>query len=414
KDGFSRPLFIHTGTSLVYSVTLDTEDIMHVVVESANHQVTYYNLSPTHPVKRVVLEDSRFVYLFENLSIQWLENEPHLFYTVMHPNGLNRSLVHQTLTSTSPNLENLLTSLPLKTPLSYYTLNDTLYILYPAYEESYCLNMLIFNTENRSITTLVQSSIPIVDWNICSHHNKLYVLYKGDQYGHATFHLLDTSTNKDLILSIPEDANAPVLLSYLDTLWIHYSYNNRCYTLVALPEADTFSSPIVSHLQSHVNPYAYIDLRHENMDASVLYASLSSTLRLLTIADLDIRGIHPDLVAQDELALLIEGINFRYNIPSTYTSASASIASTPLTTSTPQASLSPLDQLMNTLVQEPLAFTPEAPITPLSALPPLSSVSTTLDQQSLPSSPSSALGAQRKDFKSLTEAFMNNGNTFET
>ncbi|MEG0388602.1 MAG: hypothetical protein RR582_09765, partial [Niameybacter sp.] len=113
-------------------------------------------------------------------------------------------------------------------------------------------------------------------------------------------------------------------------------------------------------------------------------------------------------------ALLIEGINFRYNIPSTYTSASASIASTPLTTSTPQASLSPLDQLMNTLVQEPLAFTPEAPITPLSALPPLSSVSTTLDQQSLPSSPSSALGAQRKDFKSLTEAFMNNGNTFET
>ena len=402
KDGFQRPIMISPGSCLSYSVTLDPQDTLHVVIESSNHQVTYYCFSPSAPSKRLVLEDSRSMYLFENISIQWFENEPHLFYTVIHPNGLNRSLVHQTLSATSPHLENLATSLPLRTSITYYMMNSTLYIVYPNYEESYCLNMLTFTNQEKNITTLVRSPIPIIDWNMCKHQDTLYLLYKADQYGHANFYLINLATGENLPLPLPENATAPVLLSYLDTLWIHYESNNHYYTLLALPENQTFSSAISSSLQSHVNAYTYIDLLHEDFDASVIYASLSNTLRLSTIADLDIRNIHPDLTNKDELALFLEAINFRK--PQLVQSSPPPIASNP--------NIPPRVQpnFINDFSQTPIPFTPEAPITLLDSLPSLSNIMPA--PSSSPPLPTSR--TTKKDLHSLTEAFMNTGNTFDS
>lgn len=404
KDGFQRPVMIYPSSCLAYSVALDPQDVLHVAVEGTNRQVTYYCFSPTAPSKRVVLEDSRSMYLFENLSIQWLENEPHLFYTVIHPNGLHRSLVHQTLSSTSPTLENLVTSLPLRTSLTYYKINSTLYILYPNFEESYCLNMLSFTNQEKSVTTLVRSPIPIIDWNMCKHQNALYLLYKADQYGHANFYLTNLSTGENLPVQLPDNANNPVLLSYLDTLWIHYESNNHYYTLLVLPENQTFSSPISSSLQNHINAYTYIDSLHEDLDASVIYASLSNTLRLSTIADLDIRNIHPDLVNKDELALFLEGINFKItqSVASVLPPPSSPIDTTLNTSSQVQPNF------MNAFSQTPIPFTPEAPITPLNTLPSLSDIMPTS------SSTPPSFTATKKDLHSLSEAFMNTGNTFDS
>lgn len=376
KDGFSRPLFIHTGPSLSYSVTLDSSHALHAVVEGMNRQIIYYDFTTTIPRKRVILEDARTVYLFENLSIQWLENEAHIFYTVLHPNGLNRSLVHQTLTDGTPKVENLLTSLPLRTSLTYYVSGSTLYILYPNYEESYCLNMLTFTPSSRQVTTLVRSSIPIIEWNICKYENTLYVLYKADQYGHATYHLINLTTGEDLTIPLPNMVNQPVLLSYLNNLWIHYEANGKYYTLLALPKAKTFSTPVLSSLQNHVGNYTYNCTNENYFEASSVYASLSNTLRLLTIAELDIRGIHPDLTNKDELALFIEGM-----------------------------------YLQQTQAPQPIMPSPPPLRDPVPYLPPSVPHSSLSMESSSPSPLSSA--TPKKDLKSLTEAFMNTGNTFE-
>ena len=374
KDGFSRPLFIHNGPSLDYSVTLDSSHNLHVVVEAMNRQIIYYDLSTTTSRRRVILEDTRTTYLFENLSIHWLENEAHIFYTVLHPNGLNRSLVHQALTEGTPKVENLLTSLPLRTSLTYYVSGSTLYILYPNYEESYCLNMLTFTPSSRQVTTLVRSSIPIIEWNICKHENTLYVLYKADQYGHATYHLINLTAGTDLTIPLPDMVSGPVLLSFLNNLWIHYEASGKYYTLLALPESQTFSTPVLSSLQNHVGNYTYYCANENYFEASSVYASLSNTLRLLTIAELDIRGIHPDLTNKDELALFIEGMH-----------------------------------LQQTQVPQPPLSSPAPPKAPMPYLPP-SAPSSPLSRDS--SSPLSS-SPYKKDLKSLTEAFMNTGNTFE-
>ena len=188
KEGFLRPALIHPSSALTYSATLDHHDNLHVVVQNTNHQTAYYHSFETSPTKRTVLEDTKNMYQFENMSIQILGETPHLFYTVIHPNGNGRSLVHQSLNAASPMATHLITNLPLNCQLSYYVVEDTLYILYPLYEEGYTLNCLTFTENAYDSRTLVRSNIPISDWNMCLHGQKLYVLFTTDTYGHPAFH----------------------------------------------------------------------------------------------------------------------------------------------------------------------------------------------------------------------------------
>lgn len=309
KEGFLRPALIHPSGALSYSATLDSHNNLHVVVQNANHQTTYYHSLETTPSKRIILDDTRSLYQFENMSIQLLGDIPHLFYTVIHPNGHGRSLVHQTLDTTTPEVTHLITNLPLNCQISYYLINDTLYILYPLYEEGYTLNCLTFTENAYEAKMLVHSDIPIIDWNACLHNGRLYVLFTTDSYGHPAFHLLDSLTLKDLIIPLPANATSPSLLSYLSCLWIHYKEGDKLYTLFGVPQQEIFSIPVLSSLQTPMTLYQYYSLDHDSFNASSIYASLMSTLRLATLSSIDVKDIHPDLPTNLELALLLEGLS---------------------------------------------------------------------------------------------------------
>lgn len=361
KEGFLRPALIHPSSALTYSATLDHHDNLHVVVQNTNHQTAYYHSFETSPTKRTVLEDTKNMYQFENMSIQILGETPHLFYTVIHPNGNGRSLVHQSLNAASPMATHLITNLPLNCQLSYYVVEDTLYILYPLYEEGYTLNCLTFTENAYDSRTLVRSDIPISDWNMCLHGQKLYVLFTTDTYGHPAFHLLDTLTLKDLALPLPVTATSPSLLSYLDCLWIHYKDGDKLYTLFGLPEQEMFSIPVISSLQLPATLYDYYSLDHKSFNASKVFANLMSTLRLATLSSIDIKEIHPDLSPNLELSLLLEGLSLVSRSP------------VPSRTSTPIATPMPTPPPLSTIPPIPTAPTPPMPMpssSPLSPTPP--------------------------------------------
>lgn len=340
KEGFLRPALIHPGTALSYSATLDPHNDLHVVVQNANHQTTYYHTLESMPTKRIILEDTRSLYQFENMSIQFLKDNAHLFYTVVHPNGHGRSLVHQSLDTNTPQATHLITQLPMNCQISYYLVNNTLYILYPTYEEGYNLNCLTFTEETYESRTLVHSDIPIIDWNVCLHDGKLYVLFTTDSYGHPAFHLIDTGTLKNLVIPLPASATSPTLLSYLDCLWIHYKEGDKLYTLFGVPEQEIFSIPVVSSLQSPATCYQYYSLDHDSFNASSVYANLMSTLRLATLSSIDVKNIHPDLPTNLELALLLEGLSL---LSTPTVSTPTSVAQTPpIHTPSPSPASSPL------------------------------------------------------------------------
>lgn len=311
KEGFLRPALIHTGSCLAYSATLDDHNGLHVVVLNTNQQTTYYRILDSSSTKRVILEDTRGLYHFNHLSIQLLNNHTHLFYTVIQPNGQARSLVHQLIDDISPKAENLVTNLPLDCQVSYYLLDDALYILYPTYQDGYQLNCLIFTDNSYESKTLIRSDIPIIEWNICLHNGLLYILFTKDTYGHSNFYLTDTQSLKEVRVPLPEHASTPTLLSYLDCLWIHYKEQDKLYTLFCMPEQDTFSIPVVSSISHPVSIYDYYSLDHKSFNASSIYASLINTLRLATLSSIDIKEIHPDLQTNIELALLLEGLSLR-------------------------------------------------------------------------------------------------------
>lgn len=317
KEGFLRPALIHPGSCLAYSATLDQANQLHVIVQSTNHQTTYYRFLESGPTKRLILEDTRSLYHFKNMSLHCLGDKSHLFYTVIHPTGHGRSLVHQNLEDTRPQVQNLVTNLPLECQVSYYLVDSTLYILYPAYEEGYQLNCLIFTGDTYETRTIVRSDIPIVDWNACLHNDRLYVLFTTDTYGHPHFHLTDLSTMQDQTISLPGTAVSPSLLSYLDCLWIHYKEHEKLYTLFGVPEQNMFSIPVPSSLQSPIGLYNYYSLDHTSFRASTTYANLISTLRLATLSAIDTKAIHPDLPPNIELELLLEGKSLLHPAPQT-------------------------------------------------------------------------------------------------
>ena len=342
KEGFLRPTLIHTGNCLAYSATLDEANQLHVIAQSTNNQMTYYRFLESGPTKRLILEDTRGLYHFKNMSIHYLGGKAHLFYTVIHPNGHARSLVHQDLENTTPQVQNLVTNLPLDCQISYYLVGATLYILYPVYEEGYQLNCLIFTGDTYEIKTITRSNSPIVDWNTCLHNDLLYVLFTTDTYGHPHFHLTDLTNLQDKMISLPGTAISPTLLSYLDCLWIHYKEHEKLYTLFSIPEQDMFSIPVLSSLQTPVSLYHYYSLDRQDFNASAVYANLISTLRLATLSAIDIKDIHPGLPSNIELALLLEGLSLRTTsqiMPTptqpTFTPLPTSHTAPPTTTSSP-------------------------------------------------------------------------------
>ena len=317
KEGFLRPALIHPNNVLTYTATLDSDENLHVVVQHTNHQATYYHAFDTSPSKRTVLEDPTNTYHFDHMSLQLFGETPHLFYTIIHPNGTARCLVHQSLNTTAPAATHLITNLPLNCKISYYLIKDTLYILYPLYEDGYTLNCLTFTENDFYSKTLTRSNVPISDWNICFHDQKLYVLFTTDTYGQPAFHLIDTITLKTLDVPLPITATSPILLSYLDCLWIHYKDGHKLYTLLALPDQDILSMPVLSSLQLPATLYDYYNLDDQTFNASKVYANLMSTLRLATLSAIDTKAIHPDLSPNLELSLLLEGLSLRNQQPTT-------------------------------------------------------------------------------------------------
>ena len=255
-------------------------------------------------------------------------------------------------------------------------IKDTLYILYPLYEDGYTLNCLTFTENDFYSTSLTRSNVPISDWNVCFHNQKLYILFTTDTYGQPSFHLMDTLSLKTLDVPIPITATSPTLLSYLNCLWIHYKDNHKLYTLLALPDQEILSMPVLSSLQLPATLYEYYSLDLETFSASQIYANLMSTLRLATLSALDTKAIHPDLPPNFELSLLLEGLALNTQPP------------------TPEPTLTP--------PLPPKAHTPSSP-TPLSETP-------------LPSYSAPSTSSTIPSVKSLAQAakdFMQTGNFFE-
>lgn len=336
QKGFSRPILLHNFPTTLYAATLDQEGVLHVVSQTSKTQITYFKITDAQTTKQIILEDAKNIYNFSHLAIHTLQDQVYLFYTALHPSGSTRSFMCQILTQ-DPTIYTLIPQLSDNPVLEVFSIGDTISILYLAQETHYILRHITINYNFES-QDLLHSQLPLTDFNMCRAPKDLHLVYLLDNFGRSQLVYVSPAHNVPVLLRTAATLSHPCIFYFLDKIWVTYIENGQLYTMVSMDHGTSFSAPVLCSLQSNLDYYAFSSQSPEQLNASSLYASLLNTIRIPIVVNLDTHGIHPDLPANTELELLLEGIQLSQNPIQPATPSHTNPFTTP---QSPQASTTP-------------------------------------------------------------------------
>lgn len=385
KDSYPKPNLIHPFPTDNYAATLDNNANLHLITESSKNQILYVHFDKGIPTKKIVLEDPNHYYMFKHLSLQSLDDNLYLIYSVKHPTGNVRSLMYQPLKPSALNLSVLIQSIPDNCIVKILSTPNKLYIVYTDFDSSYQIKLVTLSASGTEHMLIYSSSLPITDFNCCLSNHILHITYIKDAYGKQQLSYINTKNLSELLLDMPHQVLAPSIFNYLNFLWITYPYGDKLFMLLSTNNGNTFSIPVPTSLQGVCTSYTYSGVPEFELNATSLYGLLSSPLRLGVISAIDLKGIHPDLQPASELELLLEGMRFSGSLPHT---------------AVPQAP--------TTLTQMQATLTPKAAPPPIPFIEPY----TVTQQPTSPIEPIS-MPSPSKDLKSATKAFMDAQNAFD-
>ena len=132
---------------------------------------------------------------------------------------------------------------------------------------------------------------------------------------------------------------------------------------ISVDQGITFSLPVPCSLQNNIHLCHFQSPTTHSLVAQELYASISSTFKLCTIAMIDIDGLHSEVGIAPELELLLEGFLFASRQPSPPQVSPAPSPSTPTVSSptkprytTPPSSYHSVENAKNAFMEQDLSW----------------------------------------------------------
>lgn len=310
STGFSRPFQIQSFASNCYTATLDEQDKLHVVAQNAKNQLIHYTFLDGNATSNLLLEDNKDIYKFSNLMIYELRNQLHMFYTAIRPNTQSYSLVHLRPQQNTSAIDHLISSFSPTLPLKSISHDHQVDIFFTtANDEGYSLNCITYPGTLDTAYSLVTSEFPITSFDACFVNGIYHITYTRDVYGNSQLIYMNSLTANPLPLHLSNQLGEPCILNYLGYVWVTYLDNDILYALLSMDNGHSFSSPVKSSLQGNLYNYTYYSTKANSLYANSLYASVFNRVRLAIVSSIDTEEIHPDLIPNTELDLLLDGLS---------------------------------------------------------------------------------------------------------
>ena len=305
--GFSRPIQIHPNPLSNYCANVDHKGNPHILYLNDKNQISYFCFENHHYTKKVILDGSKGIYHFSNLSLHYLNEKLYFFYASNKPNTSSCVLLQQILNQQQEPVPVLETNSNAQ-GFKFFTINNRIYLFYIVHSHVYTLKCIRLDKMSASVD-IFTSDFPIHHYSVCgdTDSENFYVVYTKACYGQYQIICYSMHSNTHTVLCNLSVSANPAIFNYHNSLWVTYMDNQKLHAALSVDHGLTFSMPILCTHQDNIGLYNFFTTGNYNLSASSLYASVSNSIRLPVLAAMDIKNIHPNAKSNIELELFFEG-----------------------------------------------------------------------------------------------------------
>ena len=302
-----KPVPIFSQPVASYSACMDASNKLYVAISPDAFHLNYYTYENNRFLKNVLVSNQNSNYMISSPIIYHFQTQTSP--SIVYLSHQLHSQVYQFISET-PYQHQLVSLLTLSTTpycIKNYTLSNAIWIFFITSDTCYHLQALHITDTETHYYNYLNLSEPIIDYSICIEDELLHIAYVSELHGKYQLSYFNTFQNKLTHLLTTQSPCNPAVFCYYNMIWLHIIVNHRLQMMLSIDEGQSFSTPTPCSIQNNVYRSFFFTQKVSPFIGQELYASIGSTLKLCTIAMIDLPRFHLDSHISTELELLIEG-----------------------------------------------------------------------------------------------------------
>ncbi|MBE6023839.1 MAG: hypothetical protein E7231_11520 [Cellulosilyticum sp.] len=336
-----KPIQIYPQQLASYDAHMDLDGKLYVATMPDAFQLNYYIYEGNRFNRNTLISNTNSNYQLSSPIMYTINQTPFITYLSHQTHSTTYNFVQENLHH--PHLITLLTCYSKPSLIKSYKTDNEVFVFFITYEESYQLNLLHINEVNISSSVYLNSTEPITDYSICIENDTIHITYVVEFHGKYQLAYFNNHSSQITTLVTTQYPSNPVVFCYYDMIWINALINHKLQMLLSIDNGQTFSQPAPCSLQNNIHRSAFLTHKSSTFICQELYASIASTIKLCTLAMIDLPRFHTDTMITPELELLLEGLILSRSTQETEATHSPNQNANPYTTpeSVPSSSGTP-------------------------------------------------------------------------
>lgn len=304
-----------------YSAHMDESGKLYVAIMPDASHLNYYTYEGNRFNRHILIANTNSNYTLSSPILYSLDNNPYIIYLSHQNHSTTYNFVQENVTHSELSTLFVCNSQP--TLIKSYMTQSNLYIFFITYDNTYHLNALQINSTGSFAMTYLSSYHPIVDYSICiedtdaSNPPCIHIAYVSELHGQYQLGYFNTHSAQITPLMTTQYSTSPILFCYYNMIWINALINHKLQMLISIDHGQNFSLPAPCSIQNNIHRYYFSTPHSSPFIGQEVYATTTSTLKLCTLAMIDLPHFHPDTVIPAELELLLEGLLLSLDTAST-------------------------------------------------------------------------------------------------
>lgn len=306
----SKPIPV-TGASInAYCSYMDASDQLYVATLSDSYQLNLHLLEGSHFSKPKTIAHSTTNYCLSHPLLYCLNNHMYVTYLSHQNDTPTYNFVQESIDS--PHLTTLYSlNLPPTNIKPVIPSSEVTYIFFITHDTHYHLYALEISLQQTTLIKYLTSPLPIIDYSVCYHDGIMHITYVSEIHGKYQLCYFNNTLQQITAITTLLSPCHPVIFYYYHALWINLLQEQQLKILLSVDQGESFSMSVPSSLQANLRQCYFFTKEQNAICAQEIYASISSSLKLCTIAMIDIYRLHGENHLPCEIELLLEGLSLK-------------------------------------------------------------------------------------------------------
>ena len=304
----TKPIPIASSNMDSYCAFMDEDGELYIATMPDASHLNLHFLENNRFNKHSLIANTTSNYSLSHPMLYTLSSNLYITY-LSHQHDTNTyNFVQESIDA--PNLTTLYTLNQLPFKIKHFSPQPNLnYIFFITHDDNYHLYALEITPQQTTLIKYLSSPIPIIDYSICYHNQIMHIIYISELHGKYQLCYFNNSVSYITSILTTLSPCKPVIFHYYNALWINIQIGREVQILLSVDNGHSFSTPINSSLQNNMHRCFFITDDPHHLTAHEIYACVTGTLKLSTIAMTDIYHLHPDTNIAPEIELLLEGLS---------------------------------------------------------------------------------------------------------